>query len=443
MAFWRRKKEDRYVTLGLNQPAAEPERPAAPTAEVRLETPAGADGSTQAREPAFAPPAVEPVPTGAPPAPLPAAESGLTDARQAEVIETPRPAQPVPERPPRPAPARASSAFSSSSILGLNRTEAELQAEIEALEQTYAARFSRAISATRESLSEKIDSVFENRKQIDAQLLDELEEALIAADLGVPTTLEILDKVRRGISRKEIGDIDALKHALKTELLNILRDSERKGVASEEGVDDSVVPYVIMVVGVNGVGKTTTIGKLAQRIKAEGNDVLICAADTFRAAASDQLAIWAERTGVPLIQQKSGTDPAAVLFDALKAAKARKSDVLIVDTAGRLHNKSNLMAELEKMKRVAGREVEGAPHETLLVVDAVTGQNGLEQARQFLKTAGVTGIVLTKLDGTAKGGIAVAISKELGLPIRYAGIGERVDDLVVFDPEQYVNGLFA
>jgi fused signal recognition particle receptor len=463
MAFWRRKKEDRYITLGLNQPAAESEVPAG---EARLEAPAGADAAAQAREPVAVPPAVEPVPTGAQPAPQPAAESGLTDTRKPEVIETPRPAgapppvevgqrekqtaprppQPVQEKPPqapRPAPAHTSSAFSSSSILGLNRTDEELQAQIEALEQTYATRFSRAIAATRESLSEKIDSVFENRKQIDAQLLDELEEALIAADLGVTTTLEILDKVRRGISRKEIGDIDALKLALKTELLNILRDSERKGVATEESVDESIVPYVIMVVGVNGVGKTTTIGKLAQRIKAEGNDVLICAADTFRAAASDQLAIWAERTGVPLIQQKSGTDPAAVLFDALKAAKARKSDVLIVDTAGRLHNKANLMAELEKMKRVAGREVEGAPHETLLVVDAVTGQNGLEQARQFLKTAGVTGIVLTKLDGTAKGGIAVAISKELGLPIRYAGIGERVDDLVVFDPEQYVNGLFA
>jgi fused signal recognition particle receptor len=462
MAFWRRKKEDRYITLGLTQAAAEPEpeQSAAPSAEARLEPPAGADASTQAREPVAIPPAVEPVPTGAPPAPQPAAESGLTDARDRGVIETPRPpaqpkpfeagqreqqtaprpAQPVQERP---APARTPSAFVSSSILGLNRTDEELRAEIEALEQTYAARFSRAIAATRDSLSEKIDKVFENRKQIDAQLLDELEEALIAADLGVTTTLEILDKVRRGISRKEIGDIDALKAALKNELLTILRDSERKGVATEESVDASVTPYVIMVVGVNGVGKTTTIGKLAQRIKAEGNDVLICAADTFRAAASDQLAIWAERTGVPLIQQKSGTDPAAVLFDALKAAKARKSDVLIVDTAGRLHNKSNLMAELEKMKRVAGREVEGAPHETLLVVDAVTGQNGLEQARQFLKTAGVTGIVLTKLDGTAKGGIAVAISKELGLPIRYAGIGERVDDLVVFDPEQYVNGLFA
>ncbi|HEX8722626.1 MAG TPA: signal recognition particle-docking protein FtsY [Pyrinomonadaceae bacterium] len=457
MAFWRRKKEERYITLGLNQPAADAaaERP---EPEARLEPPAGADAAAHAREPLAVPPAVEPVPTGAQPAPEPAAESGLTGARKSEVIEAPLPrgAEPRHEAgqreqqttprpsPERPAPARAPSAFSSSSsILGLNRTEEELQSEIEALEQTYAARFTRAIAATRETLSGRIDAVFENRKQIDAALLDELEEALIAADLGVPTTLEILDKVRRGISRKEIGDIGALKEALKTELLTILRESERKGVATEESVDDSITPYVIMVVGVNGVGKTTTIGKLAQRIKAEGNDVLICAADTFRAAASDQLAIWAERTGVPLIQQKSGTDPAAVLFDALKAAKARKSDVLIVDTAGRLHNKSNLMAELEKMKRVAGREVEGAPHETLLVVDAVTGQNGLEQARQFLKTAGVTGIVLTKLDGTAKGGIAVAISKELGLPIRYAGIGERVDDLVVFDPEQYVNGLFA
>ncbi|HEX8561328.1 MAG TPA: signal recognition particle-docking protein FtsY [Pyrinomonadaceae bacterium] len=470
--FWRRKKDDRYITLGLNQPAAEaaPEQ-AAP--ETKLEPPAHAGAAPSAPDPLPVPPAIEPVPTGAQPSPEPAFESGLTDTRKAEVVESPRPAradaepaaagqreqqtaarpQPsinerarpaaVERTPQRPAPPRAPSAFSSSSVLGLNRTEEELQSEIEALEATYAARFSRAIAATRESLSEKIDKVFENRKQIDAELLDELEEALIAADLGVNTTLEILDKVRRGISRKEIGDIAALKAALKGELLSILRESGSRGVASEESAPESVIPYVIMVVGVNGVGKTTTIGKLAQRIKAEGNDVLICAADTFRAAASDQLAIWAERTGVPLIQQKSGTDPAAVLFDALKAAKARKSDVLIVDTAGRLHNKSNLMAELEKMKRVAGREVEGAPHETLLVLDAVTGQNGLEQARQFMKTANVTGIVLTKLDGTAKGGIAVAISKELGLPIRYAGIGEKVDDLVVFDPEQYVNGLFA
>jgi fused signal recognition particle receptor len=460
--FWRRKKEDRFVTLGLSEAAAEQAlEKKGEAAASTLEPPAG---TAAAREATINPPAVEPVPTGAPPTPPPAAETGLTEARKDEVVEQPRPttaARPearepgrghesgserasAPQEPRASQPARpaARSSFPSS-ILGLDRSEAELQAEIESLEQTYAARFSRAIEATRESLSEKIDTVFQNRKQIDAELLDELEEALIAADLGVPTTLEILDKVRRAVSRKEIGDIAALKAALKNELLTILRESEKKGVASEESVPESVAPYVVMVVGVNGVGKTTTIGKLAQRIKAEGNGVLICAADTFRAAASDQLAIWAERTGVPLIQQKQGTDPAAVLFDALKAAKARGSDVLIVDTAGRLHNKANLMAELEKMKRVAAREVEGAPHETLLVLDAVTGQNGLEQARQFLKTAGVTGIVLTKLDGTAKGGIAVAISKELGLPIRYAGIGEKVDDLVVFDPEQYVNGLFA
>jgi fused signal recognition particle receptor len=459
--FWRRKKEDQYIKLGLNEPAARPaEGRESEKADERLEPPASASDAAAIPQVIITPPDVEPVPTGASPGPQPATETGLTGARKSEVIEAPRPPStqtktpPVADeratesvRTPSPQPARPTapsrSAFSTSSILGLNRSMEELQAEVEALEQTYSARFTRAISATRESLSEKIDTVFQNRKQIDAELLDELEEALIAADLGVTTTLEILDKVRRAVSRKEIDDIAALKGALKAELLSILRASEEKGIASETSVPEDIAPYVIMVVGVNGVGKTTTIGKLAQRIKAEGNDVLICAADTFRAAASDQLAIWAERTGVPLIQQKHGTDPAAVLFDALKAAKARKSDVLIVDTAGRLHNKSNLMAELEKMKRVAGREVEGAPHETLLVLDAVTGQNGLEQARQFLKVAGVTGIVLTKLDGTAKGGIAVAIARELSLPIRYAGIGEKVDDLVVFDSEQYVNGLFA
>jgi fused signal recognition particle receptor len=265
---------------------------------------------------------------------------------------------------------------------------------------------------------------------------------LISTDIGVSTTMQILDSVRRGVSRAEIKDLDALKAAIKRELLTILHHSEESGVADERTVDETIRPYVLMVVGVNGVGKTTTIGKLSQRIKNEGNEVLICAADTFRAAASDQLEIWAGRAGVQIVQQKEGTDPAAVLFDSLKAAKARNADVLIIDTAGRLHNKANLMAELEKMKRVAGREVPGAPHETLLVIDAVTGQNGLEQARQFMKTADVTGIVLTKLDGTAKGGIAVAIAKELNLPIRYVGVGEQVDDLMVFDPESYVNGLF-
>ena len=438
--FWRRKKEDQFVSLRLNEPpakeAAPPPPPSVPVAEPPAESPKSEPAKppsdtarAQAEVPASPlrsePPVVTPSPVTLPVTP-PAV--------------TPRPEPPVKQATPPPVPSR--SPFRSS-VLGLDRSIEELQAEEAALEQEFSARFRRAVAATRESLSERLDTVFAGRKQIDDELLDELEEILIAADIGVSTTLEILETVRRGIARKQINDLDALKQAIKDELLNILQASERSGVASETSVPETVAPYVMMIVGVNGVGKTTTIGKLAQRIKAEGNDVLICAADTFRAAASDQLAIWAERTGVPLIQQKQGTDPAAVLFDSLKAAKARGSDVLIVDTAGRLHTKSNLMAELEKMKRIAGREVEGAPHETLLVVDAVTGQNGLEQARQFLKVAGVTGIVLTKLDGTAKGGIAVAIARELNLPIRYAGIGEKVDDLVVFDSHQYVNSLFG
>jgi len=330
----------------------------------------------------------------------------------------------------------------STSVLGLDKSMEELKAQEEAVEKEIGVRFSKAIEKTRHSINNKLDTIFENRKQIDEKFLDELEEALISTDIGVATTMQVLDAVRRGVSRQEINDLAVLKQTMKRELLDILHHSEERGVADETKYDLAIKPYVLMVVGVNGVGKTTTIGKLAQRIKNEGHEILICAADTFRAAASEQLEIWSQRAGVPLIQQKQGTDPAAVLFDALKSAKARNADVLIVDTAGRLHNKSNLMAELEKMKRIAAREVEAAPHETLLVIDAVTGQNGLEQARQFMRVADVTGIVLTKLDGTAKGGIAVAIAKELNLPIRYVGIGETVDDLMVFDAENYVNGLF-
>ena len=443
--FWKRKSGDQFVSLKLNEPL-----PAKTDATV------GA-AETNGREAESSTPVsrAETYPSGfsAPPASAPALEAvpavpvrtpvlSETSEAKTSTIEQSREVgrtEVVRQRPVASPPARSSF---QTSVLGLNLSMEELQAQEAALEQEFSARFRRAVSATRESLAGRLDTVFQGLKHIDENLLDELEEALIAADIGVATTQHILETVRRGIARNQINDLDALKAAIKAELLKILRQSEQRGVASETSVPENVSPYVMMIVGVNGVGKTTTIGKLAQRIKAEGNDVLICAADTFRAAASDQLAIWCERTGVPLIQQKQGTDPAAVLFDALKAAKARGSDVLIVDTAGRLHNKSNLMAELEKMKRVSAREVEGAPHETLLVVDAVTGQNGLEQARQFLKVAGVTGIVLTKLDGTAKGGIAVAIANELGLPIRYAGIGEKVDDLVVFDPELYVNGLF-
>src|SRR5687768_1301640 len=453
MPFWRRKK-DEFVSLGLNTPAAPEPNTAPPAAEppapaVAAEPNTAPELSPTPAQSALGTPTVR---EGADAGRMPAlpAEGANADTMPA-LPDKPKGGNPtvregadaikMPARP-EPVKSQASSPWQTSA-LGLDMSIEQLQAREAALEQEFSARFRRAVSATRESLSQRIDTVFAGAKKIDVELLDQLEEALIAADIGVPTTMHVLETVRRGISRKEIDDIEKLKHAIKSELLTILQGAEKQGVASEASVPENISPYVMMIVGVNGVGKTTTIGKLAQRIKAEGNDVLICAADTFRAAASDQLAIWAERTGVPLIQQKQGTDPAAVLFDSLKAAKARGSDVLIVDTAGRLHTKSNLMAELEKMKRVAAREVEGAPHETLLVLDAVTGQNGLEQARQFLKVAGVTGIVLTKLDGTAKGGIAVAIANELNLPIRYAGIGEKVDDLVVFDPHQYVNSLFG
>ncbi|HWP42123.1 MAG TPA: signal recognition particle-docking protein FtsY [Blastocatellia bacterium] len=335
--------------------------------------------------------------------------------------------------------------------LGLNRAatpeeEAIARQPIEEPEPALLDRFKTAIASTRENISERIESVIGGRREIDARVLDELEEALIGADIGVQTALEIIDKARQQVNRKQLNDVDELKRLIKAELKAILDSAERNRkrgtVASETEIPPDITPYMIMIVGVNGVGKTTTIGKLAHRIKSEGNEVLVCAADTFRAAANDQLAIWAERSGVPLIQQKPGTDPSAVLFDSIGAARSRKADVLIVDTAGRLHTKMNLMQELEKMRRVAGREIPQAPHEVLLVIDAVTGQNGLEQARQFTKSVPVTGLVLTKLDGTAKGGIVIAIAKELGIPIRYIGIGEKMTDLVEFSPEAYINGLF-
>ena len=243
----------------------------------------------------------------------------------------------------------------SSSVLGLDKSIEELKAREEAVDREFGVRFSRAIEKTRDSINNKLDTIFEGRKQIDDALLDELEEMLISTDIGVQTTLQVIEAIRKGVSRQEINDLAALKAVMKRELLGILAHSTESGVASETAVPESIKPYVLMVVGVNGVGKTTTIGKLAQRIKNEGNDVLICAADTFRAAASEQLEIWSERAGVPIVQQKQGTDPAAVLCDALQSAKSRNSDVLIVDTAGRLHNKANLMAELEKMKRIAAR----------------------------------------------------------------------------------------
>jgi fused signal recognition particle receptor len=294
-----------------------------------------------------------------------------------------------------------------------------------------------AVSSTKANLVAKIEDVVMGKKEIDAVLLDELEAILIGADIGVETTSEILDEIRDQVDRKQIQDAAQLKTLIKLKLRRILEITSDVKLILPSGE-----LRVIMVVGVNGVGKTTTIGKLANLFRSEDKKVLICAADTFRAAAIEQLEIWGKRAEVDIIRQKSGADPSAVLFDAIAAGKARGVQVLIIDTAGRLHTKDNLMRELEKMKRIASREIAGAPHEVLLVIDAVTGQNGLNQAREFLKSAGITGIVLTKLDGTAKGGVVVAIARELKVPIQYVGVGEKIDDLLPFSPDQYIDSLF-
>ena len=292
------------------------------------------------------------------------------------------------------------------------------------------------VQKTRAGLVTALEDAVKGKKEIDADLLDELEFTLISADIGVRTTEEILERIRERVSRHQLNDATELKGLIREQLLEILAASERAPARVSEP------PAVILVVGVNGSGKTTTIGKLASRFKGEQRSVLLCAADTFRAAAIEQLEIWGSRTDTPVIRQGPGSDPSAVLFDALNAARARKSDYVIVDTAGRLQTKENLMAELQKMSRTARKVIPDAPHEVLLVLDATTGQNGLEQARKFTETSGVTGIVLTKLDGTAKGGIVVAIARELNLPIRYIGVGEQVDDLLPFDSEKFVESLF-
>jgi fused signal recognition particle receptor len=299
-------------------------------------------------------------------------------------------------------------------------------------------RMKEAVTRTRENLSDRIEEVVSFGKEIDRSTLDDLEATLIAADLGNATTHDVLGKLREKADRKQIKDVSELKRLLKEELLAILIASNTRPVKAVDGT-----PEVILVVGVNGTGKTTTIGKLSQVFRSSGKTVLLCAADTFRAAAIEQLEIWGQRTGTEVIRTKPGGDPSAVLFDALQAASARKTDYVIVDTAGRLHTKTNLMLELEKMRRTAQRIIPGAPHETLLVMDATTGQNGLQQARLFTEAAGVTGIVLTKLDGTAKGGVVVAISRELGVPVRYVGVGEKAGDLLPFDPKEFVESLFA
>ena len=306
-------------------------------------------------------------------------------------------------------------------------------------------RMRRAVASTKAQLVERLEEITEGNPEIDPSLLDELEATLLSADLGVKTTQAILAAIRERVSRRQLQQASELTAAVKQEILSMLKgsgqDAKEPG-ASEGGTSEEQRLDVIFVIGVNGVGKTTSIAKLARYWQAEGHPPLLAAADTFRAAATEQLEIWANRLGVELVKQKSGADPAAVVFDALTAARTRKLSPVIVDTAGRLHTKHNLMAELAKMCRIAGREVAGAPHQILLVIDATTGQNGLAQARQFADQVGVTGVVLAKLDGTAKGGVVVSIAHEMGLPIRFVGVGEQVEDIIPFHPSDFVRSLF-
>lgn len=292
------------------------------------------------------------------------------------------------------------------------------------------------LSRTRTGFVDKITRVIAKKTKIDDELIDEIEETLLSSDVGFDATEKIIADIRARVKAEGYEDASVLKGLLKEEIAKYLAESD--GAASS-----TTTPHIIMVVGVNGVGKTTTVGKLSYNFRNEGKKVLIAAADTFRAAANEQLQVWAHRAGVEIIQQNPGTDPGAVAFDAVNAAKARAVDVVLIDTAGRLHTKTNLMEELRKIVRVIRKVIPDAPHEVYLVLDAVTGQNGLVQARQFLDAAGVTGIVLTKLDGTAKGGIVIAISQELKLPVKYIGVGEGIDDLQPFDRTTFVDALFS
>jgi fused signal recognition particle receptor len=300
------------------------------------------------------------------------------------------------------------------------------------------ARLKERLTKTRSGFTGRLDQLLFGKKEISEDLLEDLEEVLFTSDLGVATTQELIRLVQEGVARKELDQPDKLRAALKEHIrafLDVPDVAQRTPNAAE--------PYVIMMIGVNGVGKTTTIGKLGHQLKSQGNSVMFVAADTFRAAAVEQLEIWAERVGADLVKQRPGADPSAVVFDALASALSKQIDIVLIDTAGRLHTKINLMEELEKIHRVAGRKLPGAPHEVWLVLDATTGQNAIAQAELFHKAIGVTGIVLTKLDGTAKGGIVVGISHQLKIPIKFIGIGETMEDLRPFDASDFVEAIFG
>ena len=300
----------------------------------------------------------------------------------------------------------------------------------------------KGLEKTKQSVFSKLSRAIIGKTKVDDEVLDNLEEALVTSDVGVDTTFKIIERIEARVSRDKYVDTKELNSILKDEIAQLLKESNNED-GNEFSIPESNEPYVIMVVGVNGVGKTTTIGKLAHQFKQTGKKVVLGAADTFRAAAVDQIQIWGDRVGVPVVSQGMGADPASVAFDTLQSAKSSNADVVIIDTAGRLHNKVNLMNELSKIKNVMDRIVPGAPHEILLVLDGSTGQNAIEQAKQFIKATEVNALALTKLDGTAKGGVAIGISDQFQIPVKYIGIGEKMDDLQVFNRTAYVESLFG
>ncbi|WP_339450542.1 signal recognition particle-docking protein FtsY [Pseudomonas sp. EA_5y_Pfl2_R50] len=428
------------------QPAAEPEPEAPVAAELPL-TPASEPWLTLpvAEEPVAL--VEEAAPHITPEIPAPAAlVSEVTPVPEVEPVVEPAPVvaepvapafvAPVPPvvQPPEPAPVAATSVVPVEVV-------AETPVAAPRTEETKAgffARLKQGLSKTSASIGEGMASLFLGRKTIDDDLLDDLETRLLTADVGVEATTQIIQRLTQKVARKELADADALYKSLQAELAAMLKPVEQPlKIASQHK------PFVILVVGVNGAGKTTTIGKLAKKLQLEGKKVMLAAGDTFRAAAVEQLQVWGERNKIPVIAQHTGADSASVIFDAVQAAKARGIDVLIADTAGRLHTKDNLMEELKKVRRVIGKLDADAPHEVLLVLDAGTGQNAINQAKQFNQTVELTGLALTKLDGTAKGGVIFALAKQFGLPIRYIGVGEGIDDLRTFEAEPFVQALFA
>ncbi|WP_336353242.1 signal recognition particle-docking protein FtsY [Pseudomonas atacamensis] len=439
------EEEPAPIVLPIAEPVLQPEVEAEP------ETPAAAElPLTPAAEPWLTlPVAEEPValveeaaPHVTPVIPAPVAEVAAQPVPEPVVESAPiisEPAAPVvPPSEPEPAPLAAAPV-----ITPIVPVEAPVEAPVETprTEETKAgffARLKQGLSKTSASIGEGMASLFLGRKTIDDDLLDDLETRLLTADVGVEATTQIIQRLTQKVARKELADADALYKSLQAELAAMLKPVEQPlKIASQNK------PFVILVVGVNGAGKTTTIGKLAKKLQLEGKKVMLAAGDTFRAAAVEQLQVWGERNKIPVIAQHTGADSASVIFDAVQAAKARGIDVLIADTAGRLHTKDNLMEELKKVRRVIGKLDADAPHEVLLVLDAGTGQNAINQAKQFNQTVELTGLALTKLDGTAKGGVIFALAKQFGLPIRYIGVGEGIDDLRTFEAEPFVQALFA